>query len=39
MTGTTRDISRRSILKTSATVALLGAVRTAFPSGAFAATA
>lgn len=33
------DISRRSILKTSATVALLGAVRTAFPSGAFAATA
>lgn len=32
------DISRRSILKTSATVALLGAVRTAFPSGAFAAT-
>ena len=31
------DISRRSILKTSATVALLGAVRTAFPSGAFAA--
>lgn len=33
------DISRRSMLKTSATVALLGAVRTAFPSGAFAATA
>ncbi|MCM5553810.1 ABC transporter substrate-binding protein [Pleomorphomonas sp. NRK KF1] len=33
------DISRRSFLKTSATVALLGAVRTAFPSGAFAATA
>lgn len=32
------DISRRSILKTSATVALLGAVRTAFPAGAFAAT-
>lgn len=33
------DISRRSILRTSATVALLGAARTAFPSGAFAATA
>lgn len=30
-------LSRRSILKTTATVALLGAVRSAFPSGAFAA--
>jgi nitrate/nitrite transport system substrate-binding protein len=33
MTGFTR----RSLLKTSATAALIGAVRTAFPSGAFAA--
>ncbi|WP_288429793.1 CmpA/NrtA family ABC transporter substrate-binding protein [uncultured Agrobacterium sp.] len=32
------SISRRAILKTSATAALITAVRTAFPSGAFAAT-
>ncbi|SNB82779.1 MULTISPECIES: CmpA/NrtA family ABC transporter substrate-binding protein [unclassified Agrobacterium] len=32
------DISRRTILKTTATAALVTAVRTAFPSGAFAAT-
>ncbi|OEC95563.1 MULTISPECIES: CmpA/NrtA family ABC transporter substrate-binding protein [unclassified Rhizobium] len=32
-------ITRRNLLKTSATAALIGAVRTAFPSGAFAATA
>ncbi|MDR6100296.1 nitrate/nitrite transport system substrate-binding protein [Agrobacterium larrymoorei] len=32
------SISRRSILKTTATAALITAVRTAFPSGAFAAT-
>ncbi len=32
------SISRRAILKTSATAALIAAVRTAFPSGAFAAT-
>lgn len=30
-------LSRRSILKTTATAALIGAVRSAFPSGAFAA--
>lgn len=33
------DISRRTILKTTATAALVSAVRVAFPSGAFAATA
>ncbi|AQS64284.1 Nitrate/nitrite binding protein NrtA [Rhizobium rhizogenes] len=33
------DVSRRTILKTTATAALVSAVRTAFPSGAFAATA
>ncbi|SCY67800.1 CmpA/NrtA family ABC transporter substrate-binding protein [Rhizobium sp. NFACC06-2] len=33
------DVSRRSILKTTATAALVSAVRVAFPSGAFAATA
>lgn len=33
------DVSRRTILKTTATAALVTAVRTAFPSGAFAATA
>ncbi|WCK04650.1 CmpA/NrtA family ABC transporter substrate-binding protein [Agrobacterium tumefaciens] len=32
-------VSRRTILKTTATAALVTAVRTAFPSGAFAATA
>ncbi|EPR13770.1 CmpA/NrtA family ABC transporter substrate-binding protein [Agrobacterium radiobacter] len=32
-------VSRRTILKTTATAALVSAVRTAFPSGAFAATA
>jgi nitrate/nitrite transport system substrate-binding protein len=32
------DVSRRTILKTTATAALVTAVRTAFPSGAFAAT-
>lgn len=32
-------VSRRAILKTTATAALVGAVRGAFPSGAFAATA
>ncbi|WCJ65093.1 CmpA/NrtA family ABC transporter substrate-binding protein [Agrobacterium tumefaciens] len=32
-------VSRRTILKTTATAALISAVRTAFPSGAFAATA
>lgn len=32
------SISRRAILKTTATAALITAVRTAFPSGAFAAT-
>ncbi|MGN6774204.1 CmpA/NrtA family ABC transporter substrate-binding protein [Rhizobium sp.] len=31
-------VTRRNLLKTSATAALIGAVRTAFPSGAFAAT-
>ncbi|MEK1893795.1 MAG: CmpA/NrtA family ABC transporter substrate-binding protein [Rhizobium sp.] len=37
-TGTsTTGITRRSILKTTATAALIGAVKTAFPSGAFAA--
>ena len=35
----TTGITRRSILKTTATAALITAVRTAFPSGAFAATA
>ncbi|MFN7104580.1 MAG: ABC transporter substrate-binding protein, partial [Pseudorhizobium sp.] len=40
MTKTTGTaVTRRSILKTTATAALIGAVRTAFPSGAFAATA
>ncbi len=33
------DVSRRTILKTTAVAALVTAVRTAFPSGAFAATA
>ncbi|CAN7717308.1 CmpA/NrtA family ABC transporter substrate-binding protein [Rhizobium sp. LjRoot258] len=33
----TTGITRRSILKTTATAALIGAVKTAFPSGAFAA--
>ncbi|MDZ7925886.1 MAG: CmpA/NrtA family ABC transporter substrate-binding protein [Agrobacterium sp.] len=33
------DVSRRTMLKTTATAALVTAVRTAFPSGAFAATA
>lgn len=33
------DVSRRTILKTTATAALVTAIRTAFPSGAFAATA
>ncbi|WP_142780911.1 CmpA/NrtA family ABC transporter substrate-binding protein [Agrobacterium sp. T29] len=33
------DVSRRAILKTTATAALVSAVRVAFPSGAFAATA
>ena len=33
------DVSRRTILKMTATAALVTAVRTAFPSGAFAATA
>ena len=33
------DVSRRTILKTTATAALVSAVRVAFPSGAFAATA
>ncbi|MDH7803520.1 MULTISPECIES: CmpA/NrtA family ABC transporter substrate-binding protein [unclassified Rhizobium] len=33
------DVSRRTILRTTATAALVTAVRTAFPSGAFAATA
>ena len=33
------DVSRRTILKTTATAALVTAVRTAFPSGAFAAAA
>ncbi|MFK3690591.1 CmpA/NrtA family ABC transporter substrate-binding protein [Agrobacterium tumefaciens] len=33
------DVSRRTILKTTATAALVNAVRGAFPSGAFAATA
>lgn len=33
------DVSRRTILKTTATAALITAIRTAFPSGAFAATA
>ena len=32
-------ITRRSILKTTATAALFGAIKTAFPSGAFATTA
>jgi len=32
------DVTRRSLLKTSATAALIGAIKTAFPSGAFAAT-
>ncbi|MBB3609598.1 CmpA/NrtA family ABC transporter substrate-binding protein [Rhizobium sp. BK602] len=32
-------VTRRSLLKTSATAALVAAVKTAFPSGAFAATA
>ncbi|QRM55826.1 CmpA/NrtA family ABC transporter substrate-binding protein [Sinorhizobium sp. BG8] len=35
----TGGITRRSLLKTTATAALVGAVKTAFPSGAFAATA
>ncbi|MCM2398211.1 ABC transporter substrate-binding protein [Rhizobium sp. S95] len=40
MTKTTgSSISRRTILKTTAAAALISAVRTAFPSGAFAATA
>ncbi|MGX5668013.1 CmpA/NrtA family ABC transporter substrate-binding protein [Rhizobium daejeonense] len=40
MTKTTGSgISRRTILKTTAAAALISAVRTAFPSGAFAATA
>ncbi|MCJ7993708.1 ABC transporter substrate-binding protein [Rhizobium cremeum] len=34
-----QGINRRTILKTTAAAALIGAVRTAFPSGAFAATA
>ncbi|SEI18717.1 nitrate/nitrite transport system substrate-binding protein [Rhizobium tibeticum] len=33
----TSGVTRRSILKTTATAALIGAVKTAFPSGAFAA--
>ncbi len=33
------DVSRRTILKTTATAALITAIRAAFPSGAFAATA
>ncbi|ASW09571.1 CmpA/NrtA family ABC transporter substrate-binding protein [Rhizobium sp. 11515TR] len=33
------DVTRRNLLKTSATAALIGAVKAAFPSGAFAATA
>lgn len=33
----TTGISRRSMLKTTATVALVGAIKAAFPSGAFAA--
>ena len=33
----TSGITRRSLIKTTATVALVGAVKTAFPSGAFAA--
>lgn len=33
----TTGITRRSMLKTTATAALIGAVKTAFPSGAFAA--
>ncbi|CAN7604811.1 CmpA/NrtA family ABC transporter substrate-binding protein [Agrobacterium tumefaciens] len=33
------DVSRRTILKTTVTAALVSAVRVAFPSGAFAATA
>ncbi|PYG55141.1 CmpA/NrtA family ABC transporter substrate-binding protein [Rhizobium sp. UGM030330-04] len=33
------DVSRRTILKTTATAVLVSAVRVAFPSGAFAATA
>jgi nitrate/nitrite transport system substrate-binding protein len=33
----TTGISRRSMLKTTATAALVGAIKTAFPSGAFAA--
>lgn len=33
------DVSRRTILRTTATAALVTAIRTAFPSGAFAATA
>ncbi|MDX3925734.1 MAG: CmpA/NrtA family ABC transporter substrate-binding protein [Shinella sp.] len=35
----TGGITRRSLLKTTATAALIGAVKTAFPSGAFAASA
>ena len=31
-------VTRRNLLKTSAAAALIGAVRTTFPSGAFAAT-
>jgi nitrate/nitrite transport system substrate-binding protein len=34
-----QGISRRSLLKTTATAALVGAIKTAFPSGAFAASA
>ncbi|MDO6966621.1 CmpA/NrtA family ABC transporter substrate-binding protein [Rhizobium alvei] len=40
MTKTTQmNISRRHILKISSAAAMIGAIRTAFPSGAFAATA
>ncbi|WP_064709232.1 CmpA/NrtA family ABC transporter substrate-binding protein [Rhizobium bangladeshense] len=35
--NSTPGITRRNILKTTATAALIGAVKTAFPSGAFAA--
>ncbi|PDV87466.1 bicarbonate-binding protein [Rhizobium sp. H4] len=36
-TGISTGITRRSMLKTTAAAALIGAVKTAFPSGAFAA--
>ena len=35
----TAGLTRRNLLKTTATAALIGAIRTAFPSGAFAASA